>query len=105
MTKQDRDLIIREARKVICIGLDLIRDPLDPDTKKGLVYGGETQEFAEIEQEKHPKIGKEMIEKAMATIEDPEAHFKDYNDWLAYRKSLEYELEGSEQRYFDFFKE
>ena len=104
-TGQDKKLIIGEARKVICLGLDLIHYPLDSDTKKGLLHGGETQEFAEIEQEKHPKIGKEMIEKAMATIEDPEAHFKDYNDWLAYRKSLEYELEGSEQRYFDFFKE
>ena len=105
MKVQYKKLILKEARRVICLGLNLIRDPLDPDTKKGLLHGGETQEFAEIEQEKHPRIGKEMIEKAMATIEDPEAHFKDYSAWKAYRKRLEYELEGSEQRYFDFFKE
>ena len=106
MTKQDRDLIIKEARKAECLGLDLIRDPIDFDTQRGLSYGNEDmEEIAQIEKDENPILGKEIIEKTTAVIEDPEAHFKDYDEWLVYRRDLEAALSGSEDRYWRFFKD
>jgi len=106
MNVQDEKLVLLEMLKAFSLSLDLICNPLGYLTEMGLFRGNEEMiEIAQIEEEQNPDRGRRIIEELVEMAGNIEAHFKDYNDWLAYRKNLEYELEGSEQRYFDLFKD
>ena len=106
MNVQDEKLVLFELLKAFSLSLDLICNPIEYDTERGLSCGNEDMiEIAELEKEENPERGRSIIEELVVIAGDIKAHFKDYQGWKRFRESLLDRLDGSESRYYALFKD